>query len=209
MTYIEELRLTKEEERAVRKYNVKSDNGIATEKDVEESVCAVLNAMVRHAENEEVIKKRENTFKNLWKEVGEMFPEDKPLSDISYFAIGQLGPLCITLLEEMEQNLSIQALEKFEKVEGLLEHCITEYVGSDNAKEDPIGIPLEKAACAETPDDVFAIKKAALEHIQYAYKDKNKPLFDAIFILLNLSDFGLEKIKERTLLMVLNREKNT
>ena len=97
------------------------------------------------------------------------------------------------LLKEMEQNLTLQTLEKFEKVEGLWEHCITEYVGSDNAKEGPIGISLEKAAYAETPNDVFTIKKTALEHIQDAYQDKS--LLDAIFILLNLSDIGLAKIK--------------
>lgn len=197
-----ELNLTREEERALKKYYVKADNGIATKKDDEDSICALLNAMIRHAEDEEVIKKRENTFKNLWKEIEETFQEDEPLSDIPYFAIGQLGPLCLILLKEMEHNLTLQTLEKFEKVEGLLEHCIIEYVAADNAKEDPIGISLEKAAYAETPDDVFAIKKAALEHIQDAYQNKNKPLLDAIFILLNLSDFGLEKIKKNLLMII-------
>lgn len=191
-----ELTLTKEEERAVQKYKIKADNGIATEKDDEEAVCAVLEAIFRHAEDEDVKKEREETFKNLWKEIGAMFPEDKPLSDVPYFVIGQLGPFCISLLEEMEHNLTLDKLEKFEKVEGLLEHCIIEYVGTDKAKEDPIGIPPAKAAEVETPESVISFKREVLGHLKDAYESKNKQKLDAIFLLLNLSDFGIEKMKK-------------
>lgn len=193
---MEELKLTKEEERAVRKHKIKEDSGIATKKDDDESICAVLNALIRHTEDEEVIKEREDTFKSLWKEIGTMFPEDKPLSNVPYFAIGQLGPFCITLLEEMEQNLTLETLEKFEKVEGLLEHCIIEYVGEDKAMEDPIGISLDKAAEAKTPESVIAVKSEILGYLQDAYENKNKQCLDAIFLLLNLSDFGIEKMKK-------------
>ncbi len=193
---MKELTLTKEEERTLKKHKIKEDNGIATEKDDMEATCAVLEAIFRHAEDEDVKKERETTFMNLWKEIGAMFPEDKPLSDVPYFAIGQLGPFCISLLEEMEHNLTLDTLEKFEKVEGLLEHCIIEYVGTDKAKEDPIGIPPARAAEAETPDSVISLKREILGHLQDAYENKNKQKLDAIFLLLNLSDFGIEKIKK-------------
>lgn len=194
---MEELKLTKEEQRAVLKCKIKEENGLATQKDDEAATFAILKAICRHAADEDNIKKRKEMFKNLWKEIGTMFPEDKPLSDVPYFAIGQLGPLCISLLEEMDRNLTLVTLEKFEKVEGLLEHCIIEYVGTDKAKEDPIGISPEKAAEAETPDSVIAIKREILGHLQDAYENKNKQRLDAIFLLLNLSDFGIERIKRR------------
>lgn len=193
---MKELELTKEERRAVQKYQIKADNGIATEKDDVEATCAVLEAFFRHAEDEDVKKEREETFKNLWKEIGAMFPEDKPLSDVPYFAIGQLGPFCISLLEEMEHNLTLDKLETFEKGEGLLEYCIIEYVGTDKAKEDPIGISPARAAEAETPDSVISLKREILGHLQDAYENKNRQKLDAIFLLLNLSDFGIEKIKK-------------
>ena len=96
----------------------------------------------------------------------------------------------------MEHNLTLDKLEKFEKVEGLLEHCIIEYVGTDKAKEDPIGIPPAKAAEVETPESVISFKREVLGHLKDAYESKNKQKLDAIFLLLNLSDFGIEKMKK-------------
>ncbi len=70
--------------------------------------------------------------------------------------------------EELEKDWTLENLYKYEDVEGLLQHCIIEYVGQDYAREDPIGIPLKKAAEV-----------------------------DAIFMLLNLSDFGIEKAERQ------------
>lgn len=197
---MKELTLSNEENRAVQKCFIKQNNGIATKKDERDSLAAVTQAIMRNAQDQNVMKEREMVFKNLWRNVAQLFPQDKPLSDVPYFAIRQLGSVCVTLVEELKVNLSLEVLEKFENVESLLEHCISEYVGAYNAQQNPIKeVSLEEASAVSTPDEVFRIKEIVLGYIDDAYCNKNKELFDVILTLLNLSDFGIEQIEKALL----------
>ena len=188
---MKDLELTREEQRAVRKYTIKKKSGIATQQDEDESVYAVMNALFRHAVDEEVIREREEMFKNLWKEVAAMFPEDEPLSDVPYFAIGQLGQFCRTLLANFMIKINPDEFEKFEKVEGLLEHCITEYLGDYNATVNKITeVTMEEAIAAKTDESRLRIKQIVLNYLDDAYRQKDKDTLFMIFILLNFSDKG-------------------
>lgn len=160
-----ELKFTKEEQRAIQKYKIKEANGIATPEDDEESVLAVLGAMIREAESEESQKETEDFFRNLRKKVEAMFPEDQPLSDVPYFAISQLGSFCLALLEELEKDWTLENLHKYEEV--------------------------------DTKESIIEMKRTVLGYLPDAYRDKNKPVLDAIFMLLNLSDFGIEKVERQ------------
>ncbi len=189
MTYMEELRLTKEEERVVRKHKMKADSGIATKIDEEEAVYAVMEAMIRDALDPYTDKEMEEYFRDLRVKVEKLFPETAPLSDVPYFIIGQLGQYCIDCLEKMKNGIIPSVLENFEDAESYLQFSITNYLNGYNATRNIITeISMSDAANDKTIEDRLRVKKIALSYLPEAYRQKDKDTLFVIFALLNLSD---------------------
>lgn len=186
---MEELKLTKEEERAVRKHKMKADSGIATKKDENEAVYAVMEAMIRDATDPDTDQEMEQYFRGLRTRVEKLFPESAPLSDVPYFIIGQLGQYCIDCLEKMKDGINPAELEKFDDAESYLQFSITNYLNGYNATKNIIKeISMSDAAHAKTPEDRLRVKSIALSYLNDAYRQKDKDTLFVIFTLLNLSD---------------------
>lgn len=183
------MRLTQEEERVVRKHKMKVDSGISTEKDEDEAVYAVMEAMIRDATDPDTDQEMEEYFRNLRVRVEKLFPETTPLSDVPYFIIGQLGQYCIDCLEKMQNGIIPSVLEKFDDAESYLQFSITNYLNGYNATKNIITeISMSDAADAKTIEDRLRIKSIALSYLPEAYRQKNKDTLFVIFTLLNLSD---------------------
>ena len=181
--------LTKEEERAVRKHNLKSASGFSTEKEKEEVICTVMNAMVRDALDPDSLNEAEEYLKKQRERVEKLFPEDNPLSDVPYFAIGQLGEYCISCMEEMKKEIIPSVLYNYNEAESQLQYNITNYLNGYNATKNIITeYSMQDAANVKTTEDKIRVKETVLSYLMDAYRQKDKDTLFMILTLLNLSD---------------------
>lgn len=183
------MKLTREEERVVRKHRMKANSGIATKKDEDEAVYAVMGAILRDAVDPDTDREMEQYFRDLRVRVEKLFPETAPLSDVPYFIIGQLGQYCIDCLEQMKDGIIPFVFEKFDDAESYLQFSITNYLNGYNATKNIIKeISMSDAAHAKTVEDRLRIKSIALSYLPEAYRQKDKDTLFMVFTLLNLSD---------------------
>lgn len=183
------VELNREEKKELKRLKIKSANGIATEADQERAVCAVMNAMIRNALDPGSINEAEEHFRKQRKRVEKLFPEENPLSDVPYFAIGQLGEYCISYMEELKKEIDPSVLYNFNEAESYLQYNITNYLNGYNATKNIIAeYSMQDVADAKTMEDKMRVKDTVLGYLMDAYRKKDKDTLFVVAALLNLSD---------------------